>query len=778
MSVNRKPAKTLAFDLVVVGGGLAGVCAAISAARNGVRTAIIQDRPVFGGNSSSEIRVVPYGSAQSHAWAAETGIVNELLLDDRASNHQDLFTHGMTNSLYDMNLFEAVRREPNLTHFLNTSVRAVDAFEEAPGQRRIRAVHGSQLASEEEFIFTAEQFIDATGDGTVGYLAGADWRQGRESRHEFGENLAPIHADEVTMGATITMRAQKIDRPVTYSPPHWIEQYRSPEDIGVERKLLYVNQDVFGGYWWLEVGYPYDQITQTQEIKEELHRHVLGIWNYIKNHSPDRAGAANHVLDWIGQVPGKRESRRLVGDVILSEHDTHTDRNWPDGIAYAGWWIDLHIKGGILNRSEPAEREDLDDNYKHWIRVSPFSIPLRASYSRNVSNLWMTGRIISVTHVALGPVRVQLTLGQHGQAIGAAAAYALKHKLTPRQTADPEGPHIQQLRQQLIRQDVRLLGVVNSDPDDLARKATVRASSSARLQLGQPSNGWTPLSRATAQILPVTATRLDSVEILLHNDDSEPRRIEAELHALNRIWDRETGRVVGRASATIGAGEQGWVRLSFNTATEPDKPYRLALEPTPGVSWAHGPAMTGTTAHYRYRCPGGPEARHRHLPSFGPDEIQIPAYEHWRQIRHITFATRGEPEFRPYEASAAVNGRAWPENMPNLWISDPAEPLPQWLQLDWTEPQRISKVLVSFDTQLDLTTSERPGFWKAPECARDWQLQVRNGDKWKTVFTETGNYQRRRTATFEPVVTDSLRLLITATNGDPSARVFEVRVYQ
>lgn len=774
---SRRAARTLEFDLVVVGGGLAGLCAAVSAARNGIRTAIIQDRPVFGGNSSSEIRVVPFGTAHSNAWAAETGIVNEVIHEDRAHNHQHMFTHGMANSLYDMTLAEAVRGEQNVTPMLNTTVRGVDTAEEEDGQRRVVAVRGSQLGSEAEFIIKGRQFIDATGDGTLGFLAGADYRMGREARSEFGEYLAPLNSDDVTMGATLTMRARRLDHPVPYTPPPWIEPYTTLEEVGVARPVVHLEKDDYGGYWWLEVGYPYNQIEDTEAVRDELHRHVLGIWNYIKNHSPDRNSATHHALEWVGQVPGKRESRRLMGDVILTEHDLHHGRDWPDGIGYAGWWIDLHIKGGILNKAEPAEREDLDDNYKHWIRISPFSIPLRASYSRNVANLWMTGRILSVSHIALGPVRVQLTLGQHGQAIGAAAAYALAHGLSPRQLADPEGEHIQTLRQQLLRQDVRLLGITNDDPDDLARTAMVTGSSQQALDLGADVNGWTSLDRAIGQVIPVTEDRLELVRCLLRNDTDAPVELSAHLEVLDRIWDRETRPILATSSATLPADGEHWVEFALEAATDPDRPYRLHLDPAAGVSWAHGRASTGTVAHYRYNCPGGPEARHRHLPSFGPDEIQIPEYEHWRQLRGNVMTTQTTPQMSPYRPQVVTNGRAWPEDMPNVWISDPEEPMPQWLELQWEKEQDVSTVQIAFDNQLDLKTRERPGLWRAPECVRDWRILVADGDGWREVFAETGNYQRFRVVRFEPERTTAIRVVVEATNADPSARIFEIRAY-
>src|SRR5690606_17190703 len=299
MAIARKPYEEHEFDLVVVGGGLAGLCAAVAAAREGVRVAIVQDRPVYGGNSSSEIRVVPYGTTHGSAWAGETGLPHELILTDRAHHHEHFFDPGMMNSPNDLTLAEAGRQEPTRTECRNTSVRAGTTED-----GRITAVLGSQLGSEKELLLRATQFIDATGDATVGYLAGAEYRYGREARSEFGEPLAPVVADDSTLGSTITMRARKIDRPVPYEPPEWIAKYTSPDDFAHDRRLYHIKKDTFGGYWWLEVNAPFHQIDDNQAVRDELHRHVLGVWNYIKNHSPDRDEAANYVLDWIGQIPG------------------------------------------------------------------------------------------------------------------------------------------------------------------------------------------------------------------------------------------------------------------------------------------------------------------------------------------------------------------------------------------------------------------------------------------------------------------------------------------
>lgn len=778
--------ETISYDLVVCGGGLAGVCAAIASARRGVRTAILQDRPVFGGNSSSEIRVVPYGCAMSNAWAAETGIPRELVLEDRAGNHEAFFDHGMINSHYDMVLHEAVRRERCLDRFMSTTVRFVEAEELAGNggyERRIKALLACQLGTERHFRFEARAFIDATGDGTVGYGAGADFRYGREARSEFGENLAPIEADEVTMGSTITMRARKIDRAVEYVPPPWIETYKTAKDIGLGRELYHLGKEVFGGYWWLEVCNPFHQIRDTQEIRDELHRHVLGVWNYIKNYSPQKEQARNYVLDWIGMIPGKRESRRLMGDVVLTEADCHRDRRWPDGVAYAGWWIDLHMKGGILNKENPGEREDIDDNYKHWIRIAPFGIPLRCYYSRNVENLWMAGRTLSVSHVGLGPVRVQLSLGAQGQAVGTAAAMALEAGLAPRSAADPERPFIERIRQALLKDNVRLLGARNRDPDDLALRAQVEADSELGLDLqsGTPQL-WLSLERSLGQSLPLTADHLDEVRVLARNVCDSERALELEVQEMERLWDREPGRPVARARLIVAPGFEGWLPAKLDAALNPGRPHRLVLGKAPGLEWAcRETAPTGTVLQFLYECPGGCEDRNRGVPSLQEQEVSIPAYRHWWQIRRKSAFLAVTPESRPYSASNVVNGIAYPEGLPNLWKADPARALPQSIRLRWKRPVVLGEVRIAFDTDLDLSTNLIPAFWTAPELPKRWRLLSKDEGDWELLREVKGNFQHHCVVRFPPVRCRVLRLEILEANGESGAAsspgVYEIRAY-
>lgn len=767
------------LELVVVGGGVAGLCAAIAAARCGARTAIIQDRPVFGGNSSSEIRVIPLGAAHNQAWCRETGIFEELILEDRATNHSHLSDYGLTNTRYDLVLYEAVLGQPNLTMFLNTSVRAVQTEPGGAGARRIISLSAVQLGTEKELVFVARQYADCTGDATVGYLAGAEFRYGREARAEFKEPLAPLESDRITMGSSLLMQARNIGRPAPYRPPSWIKIYKTAEDLGPGRPVSRVQGSEFGGYWWIELCDPFDQVADTQEMKDELLRHVLGVWNYIKNWGPERDQATNYALEWVGMVPGKRESRRLVGDVTVTEHDCHHDRLWPDRVCYAGWTVDIHTPKGILDPTG-SERGNIDRNYLNWIRVPPFTLPLRAFYSCNIENLWMVGRNISVTHVALGATRLQRSHGLAGQAVGTAAAYAIAHEIMPRQAAGPE--HIARIQQQLLRDDVHVFGIVNTDPADIARTAKATATSEAVLSFGEPLERFEQLDRPLAQVFPMTHDHVDNVEFYLKNDGMATE-VTAELEEMGRIWDCEPGKRVAVMPLQIASRFRGWVTAAFQVRVAPGKPYRVILRGAPGVGWAQTSAIpTGTTAQFLHVAPGGCEPQHCGLPGFSREEMDIPPYRHWMQEKTLARAIRVTPAPAPFGPANVNNGVAWPVDMPNLWISDPAMGLPQWVELDFGESKTVAVVLVSFDTDMNVSASQAPAFWRSPTCARHWRLYMRIDGTWHRVFEEQDNYHRRRTVKFAPIQATGLKLEVVATQGtghqwESTARVYEIRAY-
>ena len=441
--------ETKKYDVVVVGGGMSGVCAAIAAARHGAKTALVQNRPVLGGNASSEIRMHICG-ADIHGTrleARETGIIEELLLYNRKVNPQISF------SVWDTVLWEKTTMQGGLDLFLNTHV-----FEAIQENDVIKSVRGVQQTTEKMICFCADIFIDATGDGTLGYLSGADYMTGREGRDVFGEACAPPKSDVVTMGNSLLFTSKDMGYPVPFEKPDWAYTY------GEEDLKFRDHREVDAGYWWVELGGDETSTIHDGEvIRDELLKSVYGVWDHIKNQG-DHA-ADNLVLDWVGMLPGKRESRRLTGDYVLTADDLQAGRRFHDAVAYGGWPMDMHLVGGLKGDvEEPTEMFFLDDIY---------TIPYRSLYSKNINNLLLAGRNISVSHMAFGSTRDMATAAVVGQAVGTAGAMAVREGLFPRDISKDVG----RLQQALLRDDCYIPGIVNMDENDLAKGAAVTCSS-------------------------------------------------------------------------------------------------------------------------------------------------------------------------------------------------------------------------------------------------------------------------------------------------------------
>lgn len=442
----------LETDVLVAGGGLAGVCAALAAARNGARVVLVQDRSRLGGNSSSEVRMHVVG-ANSHAgrpgWR-EGGLIEELRLDDAANNPQRSW------ELWDLLLYDKLVSEPNLTLLLETTLYSAQARE-----GRIERVLARCDKTEHLYRVAAKLYVDATGDSRLGLEAGAELRRGREARAEFGESLAPERADQETLGSSILFTSRRHATPMPYTPPSWARR--------ITREQLRFRdvspQNWEYGYWWIEWGGDHDTIRENERIRFELLSIVTGVWDYVKN-SGEHPDSAHWALEWVGMMTGKRGSRRLVGDTIVSQADL-VRGTWPDAVSIGGWPLDDHPPGGF-------DRSDLPPNTV--VRTDEvYALPLRAFYSRNVSNLMMAGRNISATHAAFTSTRVMATCACVGQAVGTAAALCVAEALLPRQLA-ASARLVDRLQQTLLRQDQTIRGVVNHDPRDLARGARVRAS--------------------------------------------------------------------------------------------------------------------------------------------------------------------------------------------------------------------------------------------------------------------------------------------------------------
>lgn len=471
------------YDLVVVGGGMAGICAAMSAARHGSHVALVHARPVLGGNASSEIRIHISGADQSlrQAQYAETGLIYELMLENKARN--DYFNY----SIWDAVLFEKVKNEENLDLYLNTVMYDCDTEGST-----ITAIMCIQETTEMRIRFTAPLFVDATGNGTLGYYAGAEYRQGSESKAEFDEPHAPEQSNNERMGNTVLMKAVDMGHPVKFTAPsfakklteeqlkyrmhcakHTIDSSMAPDPQEWLRLSGTSCRGVDYGYWWLELmGEEEDIIPDFENIRDDLIAYAYGLWDHIKNGGDH--GAENYALEWVGALPGMRESRRLMGDYILTESDILDHKQFEDAVAYGGWCVDLHAPHGLL------DYDLLPSDCHHFSGV--YTIPYRSYYSKNIDNLYLAGRDISTSKLGLASTRIIGCCAVGGQAVGTAAALCKKYDCKPRELA----PHVGELQQLLIKDDAFLPGFVNEDAADKARNATFTATSF--VAGGEPAN--------------------------------------------------------------------------------------------------------------------------------------------------------------------------------------------------------------------------------------------------------------------------------------------------
>lgn len=417
-------------DLCVVGGGLAGLCAAIAAARRGSRVVLMQDRPVLGGNSSGEIRMWVRGARGK--LNRETGIISELEQENIYRNPS------LSPSLWDVTLYGAAIAEKNLTLILNCS--CLDAEYE---NGRIVSVTGWQLTTYTYHRVRAALFADCSGDSILSYLVPALFRRGREARSEFNERIGPEKADLKTMGCSILMQARQTGKKSVFIPPVWAKVYETDDDFDYvkrdasvsyygaapEGKSARESRDHRLGtdgtnFWWIELGGDPDRWPDSESVREELLAISLGIWDHLKNRGGH--GADDWELEWIGFLPGKRESRRYVGDLVMDQNHVEAGGKFPDRIAYGGWPMDDHNPAGFYSGSDQPPSLLFE-------APSPYGISYRCIYSKNVDNLFFAGRNISVTHSALSSTRVMATCALLGQAVGTAAALCKKYALSPRE---------------------------------------------------------------------------------------------------------------------------------------------------------------------------------------------------------------------------------------------------------------------------------------------------------------------------------------------------------
>lgn len=741
------------YDLVVVGGGLSGVCAAVTAARSGLKVVLVQDRPVLGGNASSEVRLWILGATShmgnNNRWSREGGLIDELLVENTHRNPEG------NPLILDMILMEKVHQEKNIRLLLNTVVYDL----EKGASDKITAVKAFCSQNSTEYYLKSTLFCDASGDGILGFLAGAAFRMGAEGREEFGELMAPSTEYGELLGHSLYFYSKDTSKPVKFIPPTFAL------DVSKEiPRFKNFNAKEFGcKLWWVEHGGRMDTIYDSEKIKWDLWRIVYGVWDYIKN-SGKFPEAETMTLEWVGTIPGKRESRRFEGDYILTQQDLVEQRLHEDAVAYGGWSIDLHPADGVFGEKDGCDQ---------WHSKGVFQIPYRCLYSRNISNLFLAGRIISVSHVAFGATRVMATSAYTGEAVGMAAALCQKYQTLPRSLR--EGAYLKELQRNLMRIGHYIPQVEVADEDDLVQLAQIKTSSTWQFKgFDAIDVQWKPLQVAAAQLLPLPVGTSPQVKISLRA--LKKTSLQIELRTADRPGNFTPDCLLEEQQLALLPGEQT-INLSFKTPITSAGYYFFIFRQNEAV----------LLPYTEQRAPGLVSVfngENRAVSNYGkqnpPPNMGVDAFEFWCPLRrpdgqNILF-TLDRP-LRIYQEDLLKNGIDRPSVLTNAWVADPSDEQAT-IQLEWGQKQRIREIKLSFDTDFDhpmesvlMTHPETT----MPFCVQEYE--IRDGQD-QVLYRKVGNYQTVNKIVLEhPVETKALKIRLKAPSKRVPAGLFGVRCY-
>ena len=723
-------------DLTVVGGGIAGIAAAVTAARHGLQVALVQDREVLGGNVSSECQV-SYGSGAVNAsfYARESGISDEI--KQRLFHANPRFRIKEDYYLIDDTLLQIVRDEPNISLFLGCSVYDAET-EEWDGEIHILSVYGFCARTQQSYVFSGPLFVDASGDGILGYKSGAKYREGREAKSEYGEELAPEVSDNGKMGSCILFNVAKADHPVPFRKPSFAYNYEkdgilSYADRPHTGRELPGQFDGMTGLWWLSYGGLRDTVRDAYEIDWELKKLVYGYWDYVKN-SGKYPGTENYYLRWVAPYAAKRESRRFLGDYVLSQQDICHGIRHEDDVSTGGWSIDCHDPGGIYG----------DRGVSLFGNVPAiYNIPYRCMYSVNVDNLFFAGRIVSATHLALGSIRVVQTLAAMAQAVGSAAVLCRKYDCSPRDIALS---HCRELQTMLQRDGQYIIGL----PEDcgLAAEAVITASSTRKLE-NTDIRREIPLRQQYCLCIPVKNGVLESVELYIHNPTQDSVVFPYEIWD-NPIVNTYTPQTLRKTIQTeIPAGYAGWVHLTVDLQDITGNKVYLILP-------ANEQLCIASALHH---ITGAPTFLYRsgHL-SRCTENISF---------RHVL------PDSDLYTAENVINGYSRPVGVPNVWAAESG--CHESLTLHFREIQTVREIQIVFNSQLwkvDLNVGEI-----MDQMIPSFDISFCCGDTCVYRISEQAHYLPIYRADFSPMECDHIEITFHSTNGSPFIEVFAVKVF-
>lgn len=747
--------ESVSGEVVVIGGGLTGVCCALTAARRGTRVVLVQDRPVLGGNASSEVRLWALGATShmgnNNRWSREGGAIDEIMTENVYRNREG------NPVIFDTVLLDLVMREPNITMLLNTVVYKV----EKSSDDMIDRVVAYNPINETHYEISGRFFADCSGDGLVGYLAGAPYRMGSEDRAVYGEGFTP---DKQTygelLGHTILFYMKDTGKPVEYVAPDFALK-------DVEKHISKIHNDEYFSihhhgckYWWIEYGGRLDTIHDSEDIKRELWKVVYGIWNYIKN-SGRFPEMSTYTLEWVGTIPGKRESRRMQGLYTLTQQDIIEQRTHYDAVSYGGWAIDLHPSNGVYADGRACNQ---------WHSKGVYQIPYRCYLGANIRNLMFGGRIMSSSHVANGSTRVMCTSACGGQAIGTALSLCVEKDRMPADYVSRD--LIGELQRALVEGGQYIPGLETNDESNLLHSAKVSASSSFRFG-GYAGNGaFRKLRFSTAALFPVKG---GMPEITLPVRAEEATELRVELRVALRDNGYTPDRTLETVSVPLAAGERE-VSVRFQTSFEKSEYVFVCFMANEAVALGESDDLVSGTTTVLNQINLAVSNYGRQDP---PEDIGIESFEFWCPLRrpegkNIAFTLTPAQEIFSLELMS--NSLTRPVGATNAWAAAIDDPAPE-LTLQWDGPKRLSELRLFFDTDFDhAMETVQMGHSEnvMPFCVRDYEV-VDSEDR--VIARVSDNYQAVNCVRFdEPVTTDRLRLRLKHPRQRVPATLFHLVV--
>ena len=734
-------------DLLVAGAGIAGMCAAVAAARKGLDVILINDRSVLGGNASSEIGIGISGSSHHGLnpaiYAKESGLVEEIRLMKLKYNETQGYGEG---ALSDAVFFDFIYNEKNIRLMLNVLVENCEVTD-----KKITKCIARHCVNNEVYSFVADNYIDSTGNGTLALTAGASFMIGREGKDEFNEYWAPEKADKCTMGNTVYFEVGTADHEIKYKPPkfaHDVTKLSFFKDINKPENFRGFSPN--GPHWAYEYGGHLDILHDHNKTEDEMRKLIYGIWDYIKN-SGKYPEAKNKYLKHVFAKAGTRESRRFIGDYILNENDVENKVNFEDSVAIGGWPMDIHAVKGIYDEAPASNFVPVTGTY---------NIPFRSMYSKDIDNLMLAGRDISVTHIALGSTRVMATCGAIGQAVGTCAYFCKKYDITPREVANSNV--IKELQHELLYDDQTILHLYDSEHENF----TATATSEMKYENTDFSE-FIPLERDYCLALMSDTENIDSIdmEFKVLKDTVLKYKILGGVHPETYI----PSEVIKEESIKLEKTENTWFTLPISSNVSADSKVYITLLKNDDIEVAVSKNRVMGAVTLRMHTPENHDKKNH-------DSMPLPKGLEWNYTDHQYEKTRNIlfkniiPQQHVFGAYNAVNGYARPYGHQNIWM--PENTAPHTLTLTAIKPVDAKYLSVIFDDSLDvdekITTPHKT-------LAKEYTIRMKDKNGEKTI-EEEDNYLRAPKYKIDAEDIEKIEITIKGSYGSP-AGIYGIRLF-